>query len=589
MTGETAQDDPSAEIRGKPGAANVGLRFSFKSVPSGMTEILKRFAQLPEKDAKARYSKHLETADVAREVLQYGKGEKLLPLPPPLAYLYSHFPKSFENGKTVELIADYYDGLAQYRGRIVNGAGTRRGLPAEVEPLGAPIIDRPPFYEGRTPSELAQQLVHDLAQFGQIEKAAWDLVLKSRYRLKMALNGLKPTADGWEFSPHVEVHRLHRHAPLFRLDPWEELRTSTYLGLRERVRGCFVDGVGRDNELPPKGTRQLLVSSSQVRRGLRVAAEAWRNPSINNLLISAPPGSGKERLSQYVAAGHFVATKGRRQGKDEPTVSLAECRPEQVGQELCTAVARIEAPGPAPKAPKGAVILDEADKPQPPVRSALLRLLEARRAEWLGPAGRVEYDLKGVLFVVNVAVPIRVLRQEKGPIDFWTRIQRSVELAHPLIDSSPDVLESYLAMFFAMALEEFEDTGRGYPALERLGAVGQRFGALLTQDREGIVGDIAKHTASVVAGLVDISLPSIRDLRTVCARIVSELATDDLLRGSAPDPLAENLQASNLLGLLEALEAATGAGKEHLRARVSSALAGWCQRRVPALYLEQII
>lgn len=221
--------------------------------------------------------------------------------------------------------------------------------------------------------------------------------------------------------------------------------------------------------------RVLLVASPHIRAALAELSELWTDRSVRSVLLIAPPGSGKEELVKFLHAGstYFsdealwdTSPKAQLAAWERITTPLVEI--PFAGVTDITSVrsvlfGRIE-PGGSDRGPfdcaiaglsgevwrgglvqdaRGTTIfLDEIDKCKEGVRAGLLRFLEndeilPEKAQRSFRLDDLETDAKNNKFR---RLKPRVLFAGSGsraeilmlkPKDFWTRIQKIIEIPHP--------------------------------------------------------------------------------------------------------------------------------------------------------------
>lgn len=203
------------------------------------------------------------------------------------------------------------------------------------------------------------------------------------------------------------------------------------------------------------GSPEVVVKSLRVAETLKHLSRIWQDRFVSSVLLTAPPGSGKENYALSIAFG-----TGR--GEKPPlTVGLAAARSEDVERQLfghrrddgsiC--------PGILAQAAGGTVFLDEVHQPDHDdgVRASLLRTLENEVYYPIG--GTEEVRVQNVLFVLATSRRLKSRRGGSGkplceipPTDFWTRMSHVVEIPHPFekraADSKDDGLEETVRRFF---------------------------------------------------------------------------------------------------------------------------------------------
>jgi len=382
--------------------------------------------------------------------------DKPLPVTFPFAYFYALWRECWKDkrGEVVDIVVDYFTDVAQYRIRIKKPCGG-------WDPIGRPMVGwltqelqwapfpkLPENVSKTAAAAVHRALIHTIPALSNGAESMGPTAVRLEpppsFRMRVRLSEPKEDVSGVTFKVEVKVRALHPYVPgLIMLDPPASANVDTFEAF-----------------LPPKDAKVLMLSSPFVRSAVYGGALAWKNQAVRNVLISAPPGSGKEEISSYLAAG-FSSKRA--------TVMLGECEGSSVGDRVCREVSKLQLSATDPSgwwrsgsrqhpeelAVEGALIGDEADKPPDEVRAALLRVLEQRTID--STDGKRRYNLDNVLCVFNAAQSLRALKEERGPADFWTRMQKTVEMPHPLsLPLGPEFRETardYVTLYCALSFE----------------------------------------------------------------------------------------------------------------------------------------
>lgn len=229
--------------------------------------------------------------------------------------------------------------------------------------------------------------------------------------------------------------------------------TEYFFYLKGSVCGC-IPIPGQEPKLPgdtletqrePRAVRvpEMVITSPVVRNALRSLARIWQDPFAKSVLISAPPGSGKEELSKSIPYGQGRPTSNMQ------TLSLADSDHRSVQKRLMGFQrddGSIE-DGLFEKARDSALFLDEVHQPgrESETRAALLRPLEA--AEYYPVDGDQHRKIENVLFVLATSLELDALEKFQ-PRDFWTRMTHVVRLEHPLAIDDEALQKKVLGDFF---------------------------------------------------------------------------------------------------------------------------------------------
>jgi hypothetical protein len=222
---------------------------------------------------------------------------------------------------------------------------------------------------------------------------------------------------------------------------------------RGKYCGCIpIPGKGPKQKQPdePKGVNapEVVVSSPVVVEALKELSRIWQDPFAKSVLISAPPGSGKEVFAISIPYGNNRPTENLE------TLSLATDDQPGLLRQLYGREREdgsIEE-GLIAKAAKSALFLDEVHQPEAAhdsaARASLLRPLESD--EFFPVGSNKRQDVPDVLFIMATSKKLEELSQFKPP-DFWTRMTHALAIKHPL-DFTPEnggtTLAEVLTKFF---------------------------------------------------------------------------------------------------------------------------------------------
>jgi len=318
-----------------------------------------------------------------------------------------------------------------------------------------------------------------------------------------------------------------------------------------RKHGTSGQGQGARSEREPLAvmTPEVVIESPHIVKALKQLSRVWQDKFAKSVLISAPPGSGKENFANSIPYGN-----GRRADTFR-TVSLASG--DKTGIETQLYGRRRDdgsiEEGLISQAAESALFLDEVHQPEdnPEIRASLLRPIEAD--EYYPVGSNKAEPVRNVLFILATSRSLqrrgtsKTIRDIK-PVDFWTRMTHVIEIDHflqiadtPEEDFPPswrsDALRALFKFFWWQRFEQFYGQ---QPALADVGlwrnaSMISYTGAEILFHRQAIVlldedmlKDRADQFADSVISIQGIShLPqlSIRGLRSIVTRVFSIAAS----------------------------------------------------------------
>lgn len=229
-----------------------------------------------------------------------------------------------------------------------------------------------------------------------------------------------------------------------------------------RICGCIpIPGklIDRPGEEPATvKTPEVVITSPNVVEALLSLSQVWQDKFAKSILISAPPGSGKEQFSQSIAYSS---------GCEVNPLSFAEGEKDQLEKVLFGQVGQSGEikPGLISKSEDKVLFLDEVHHPEDDagIRGSLLRVLESDQFTPVGSDKPI--DINNVLFVLATSKPLKGKgKKARGlneipPIDFWTRMTHVITIKHPFESvwgsSFPNILDSYFSFFWWDRLEKY--------------------------------------------------------------------------------------------------------------------------------------
>ncbi len=254
-------------------------------------------------------------------------------------------------------------------------------------------------------------------------------------------------------------------------------------------------------------SKPILVASPNVRKAVSGVAEVWHTASVGSVLLSAWTGSGKDLLQQLLMHGLRQPDNIPKFSAPSLSKTHEKSAVEQITEKLveCKLTTGTWARKAGRLKQRTVVFVDEIHHPSAQsVREALLRPMETSE---LHHANKT-YDCKGRLtFLFAASEPPDKLRKQ-NPVDFWTRIEHTVQMFHPLALPTQDertlALEQYFGLFWAMALKDGAATNDPFTLLkhaECTSIIGRRFAELLNSPFIPIISmrmlrSVVKRTAN---------------------------------------------------------------------------------------------
>lgn len=217
------------------------------------------------------------------------------------------------------------------------------------------------------------------------------------------------------------------------------------------------------------GAQTFLLASANVRSALANLARAWHDPMAYATLVCAAAGSGKDVLKDMLV---YALAEYELRSTAGPTLSASSTRLQSL-QSLLTAkksannvkkLGREQRHSPA----KILLFVDEIHhRSSRAARELLLQPLTAHQLD-LGTGRPI--DLSNVRYLFAASRPRSEIRNEK-PVDFWTRMNHTIEMKHPLAlprAQRQEVLTDYFRFFWARRADTVRKRTAADPAAKRL-------------------------------------------------------------------------------------------------------------------------
>lgn len=309
------------------------------------------------------------------------------------------------------------------------------------------------------------------------------------------------------------------------------------------IKQCLVGSAKKQSSKEEKQKpKELLFSSDNYCRAFEQVSDVLNDHSAGKILIIAPPGSGKEDLSEIFHVcrrqnGQLVRTILAGLDEKAAAFQLFNLSLKDIDRRLKHNKNTLEPVCPFPccledgavfKALEGTLVIDELDKAEGKVRSMLLRFLESD-----------EITVAGTSVVLKIPASMRPLYVFAGsktrkeflqlePIDFWSRITHIVEMQHPLeLGEAADRLrtaQDYLRLFWFKEVKSF------FEGEELLKPSGDLFEPLRTRFSDWWkffcsrdLGEFVTREVSDTLCAPGQPVPSIRTLRGTVSRCFNSL------------------------------------------------------------------
>lgn len=308
---------------------------------------------------------------------------------------------------------------------------------------------------------------------------------------------------------------------------------------RGRQCGCIpipgpADKEKQKNEPELVSTPEVVMTSPVVAQALADISRVWQDRFAKSVLISAPPGSGKESFATSIPFGQG------RPGKNFAPISLAD-NVESLTRQIYgkrREDGSIEQ-GLLATAANSAAFLDEVHQPaneNESLRPRLLRPLES--GEYFPIEANMPERIDNVLFVLATSTPVKLLGKVK-PTDFWTRMTHVVPIKHPLNFAedglSPkhrDVIGDFFKFFWWERTQSFykvepDQVGQEPDDAARLIPVQQARAILRDSDLTSAAKEFSKTLLRILkAKKKRAESCSIRGIRSMTSRLFSIVANE---------------------------------------------------------------
>jgi hypothetical protein len=262
--------------------------------------------------------------------------------------------------------------------------------------------------------------------------------------------------------------------------------------------------------------KEIIVSSKNIRKAIGDLSEAWHNPVSGSILLSAWTGSGKEVLQDILT--YALSVHGTQ------TVALGSPQlgsGEKPLEDLFTVIDGLGFFNKPNKSNRrklntlSVLFLDEIHHPSAQkLREQLLTVIESK-AMTTAKGEKVDFEKARYLFAASE--PPDKLRTHHPP-DFWTRIEYTIVMNHPLrLETRKEINETLQQFFCAFWRKAAEDHRSKATDQQTIGIIEY----LCPNNNEKVLGVISKAFADTLDSPL-IPAVSIRLLRAIINRLFSK-------------------------------------------------------------------
>lgn len=386
-----------------------------------------------------------------------------------------------------------------------------------------PFFHSPPPPPGANPEEVQNANEHLLDSL----RGLADTVLLIAPAMLRANAGEYSDLFRW-FELHWEIVP-HQRADGLRLDITSELTWDSSPLAESRKSISYYWPPNR------KEPQRLLVASENTRLAVSDLAEAWHNPTARSILLSAWTGSGKEEFAKLLGYAMGLNNEQHLIKIAAPDLSNLDGVENRIQRQVCAELSTQPAGTRASTQGLGGpgvlhenwgerklelaqtpaiLFIDEIHhEAAAPVRPALLRFMES----WELRHEDKKVDCSGLLTLLAASRPPIELRR-LGPPDFWTRIDYTVFIKHPLLLEDRDEKHAVLQHYFALFWRDAEKKRQRTLSVDQTGEEIKPILDVLVTD--ALLHDLSDRFAKVLDSPF-VPVLSIRILRSIVGRLFS--------------------------------------------------------------------
>ncbi|HEV2914362.1 MAG TPA: hypothetical protein VGX92_13885 [Pyrinomonadaceae bacterium] len=398
---------------------------------------------------------------------------------------------------------------------------------AEDEPrqlLLSPFFHKTPLPESADDEELVRGLADTFLFLSPLLKEVFEEAARDKSKQGEVANMIKDAVEWFTIVLNTEEIKPLGEAKLSTNQYELSVQSTVCWNYSSIAEGKKSITIYKSNGKP----KSVIVSSKNVREAIGDLSEAWHNPASGSILLSAWTGSGKDVLQDILA--YALSVNNIR------TIPLSAPHLGSSNEPLDLLYKELEklklfAPKPSStdeyelnQVPL--LFLDEVhhDSAQK-LREQLLRVLEAKE---MSSAGK-QIDFKKARYLFAASAPPEKLRVRKPP-DFWTRIEYTIVMRHPLLLTTRAEIKETLQQFFCVFWQQAADDWRDKTSDEQTIGIINYLCARTGDDRlkdlcpepvdDRILGELSNVFAEAL-GTPLIPTVSIRLLRAIINRLFS--------------------------------------------------------------------
>ncbi|MGH8604073.1 MAG: hypothetical protein ACREXR_15255, partial [Gammaproteobacteria bacterium] len=259
--------------------------------------------------------------------------------------------------------------------------------------------------------------------------------------------------------------------------------------------------------------KPILMASPNFREAVGRLAEVWHDSAAKSAVLSAGSGSGKEELKEVLAYG--LRLKHPPVPLSAPALAAEENPLHSIYVEIKKrGLTSVSADAKTDEKLLGRTLIFFDEIHQVGVERLRAQLLRVMECEELPRGDGNLLNCDGVFYLFAGSKLAKDMRTSCPPPDFWTRLEHTVEMRHPLELTEradrKEVLRQYFCLFWEMAASKRKAGAASIPA---------RISRTLSSP--DCVEELAKEFADSLASPL-IPIISVRILRSIVGRLFSK-------------------------------------------------------------------